>query len=705
MSFLLPLQTFSMKKKLLIHFLLVLLIITKGSAQVTKLSNNTNIQYGAQVGSRFLLVTEGGQLWSTDGTPGGTTQFTTKVIADTAGSLAFFNSKVYFSGIEATNGSELWVTDGTDAGTTLVKNIRAGAAGSVPDAFFTFNGSMYFTADDGANGRELYKSDGSSANTVLFKDINTGAPGGMDTVSTYFINNGKVFFMAEDATHGREPWVSDGTLAGTVMLKDITSGGSSDIAAFAAIGTQTVFARYNGGIFFGSLQLWNTDGTEANTSMIKDFGFFSAIFTGFTSYNSKLYFTGTEYLTTGTELWNTDGTTGGTAIVKDIYSGLQGSNPILFNSIAINGKLMFMATNKDQGSELWTTDGTGTGTTLFYDINNGKPSATPFIMPDISYELGGFSQQLYNGQVFFSATDGAKGSEPWITDGTVANTHIVKDIRSGSGSSIAGFTSYYYTSAGLYFAANDGSSGSELWKSDGTEAGTFRVQDIFAGGGSSDPQPIYIYNNHLYFTADDGDNANGDRDLYVVDATLGTLPQQLLSFNAMLHNDAVQLNWNIISERNSSGFNIQRSADGIHFTTIGNTPVTQQSETSTAYHFTDAGVLKLGAPTLYYRLQMMKQDGTFSYSKTAVINIQPYTGSLKVFPNPAKNQLYVLYNAQTGKQPFVRITDVKGTVVLTQQLSNAQTVASLNISSLQPGVYYLQMVSEGNTQKIKFIKQ
>ncbi len=37
-----------------------------------------------------------------------------------------------------------------------------------------------------------------------------------------------------------------------------------------------------------------------------------------------------------------------------------------------------------------------------------------------------------HGRIFYSATDTTKGRELWVSNGTVAGTHVVKDIRPGA---------------------------------------------------------------------------------------------------------------------------------------------------------------------------------------------------------------------------------------------------------------------------------
>src|SRR5688500_16423639 len=83
----------------------------------------------------------------------------------------------YFAAAEGpngTNGPEVWRTDGTPAGTTLVKDIRPGAADSLPRSFLVAGSTLYFVADDGAHGEELWKSDGTSAGTLLVRDLRPG---------------------------------------------------------------------------------------------------------------------------------------------------------------------------------------------------------------------------------------------------------------------------------------------------------------------------------------------------------------------------------------------------------------------------------------------------------------------------------------------------------------------------------------------------
>ncbi|MCP4413928.1 MAG: hypothetical protein GY808_15320, partial [Gammaproteobacteria bacterium] len=179
----------------------------------------------------------------------------------------------------------------------------------------------------------------------------------------------------DDGIHDRELWKSNGTAEGTVMVKDINTSGNSRVGEGAEL---------NGSYFFQA-----TDGVDS-------------------------------------ELWKSDGTAAGTMIVKDINPAGSGGASYMVNA---NGKLFYAADDGTNGRELWTSDGTTDGTFMLKDIKEGgsswaNPEALfnqdrPIILPD--------------GRLIFSAEDVINGNEPWVTDGTIEGTILLKDVNPGTG--------------------------------------------------------------------------------------------------------------------------------------------------------------------------------------------------------------------------------------------------------------------------------
>jgi len=160
-------------------------------------------------------------------------------------------------------------------------------------------------------------------------------------------------------------------------------------------------------------------------------------------------------------------------LVKDLTPGNGSTN--IKEMVELNGKLVFVTDNS-----IGVSDGTAAGTNILKTFSNS-----------VLYN----GMKAMNGIVFFIGSDSTYGAELWKTDGTVAGTQLVKDINNGTASgldalihsTIGHSINYHLASMNglLYFPANDGTHGTELWVSDGTDAGTHMVKDIFTTADSS----------------------------------------------------------------------------------------------------------------------------------------------------------------------------------------------------------------------------
>jgi len=696
---LLTIKTLFMKHTL--HSVLMITSLSAvlvSSAQVTKLSNNTNISEGIGLSTVGVMIDDNDSLWKTNGSPGGTSKLTDKV--SIIGDWLALNDKIYFVGTDAANGVELWVTDGTDAGTQLIKDINPGSTNSDPTNLIVFNNVIFFFATAPTDGRELWRSDGTPGGTSMVKNINPAGDSYTDS-TTFFINNNILFFTANDGTNGTELWKTNGTDAGTQMVSNINPTGSSWPTNFAALGTNIFFGADDG---TNGKELWKSDGTT--TTLVKDIaaGGASSFPFDFLVFNNKLFFgtSPSSIFPAPQQLWSTDGSTNGTTLVHD-FSTLLGVETVSL-AVIFGNKFLFDVLSVN-GFEIWSSDGTAAGTVLFKDFNTGGDDNAA-LWPDFYGALFSgssyYHNRLFNGKIFLTADNGTDGTELWISDGTSNNTTMVKNINPGSASSLDISLLGIYTQTGMYFPADDGTNGLELWKTDGTSNGTSIVKDINPSGDSF-LDFVMFFNGHIYFAADDGDNANGDFDLYVIDESV-TLPATLLNFTATLNGKAAQLQWTTSTEINTKNFIVERSIDGTNFHAIGSVNAAGNSTQKTSYKFDDASALNAGANKLYYRLQMVDRDGKFTYSKIATVQI--VNGKLfVVYPNPVKDQLIITSSASLNNAQ-IRITDQSGKVVYQQQLTNIQagTPNKINVSRLNKGVYYLQLITGNDVQTTKFMK-
>lgn len=212
----------------------------------------------------------------------------------------------------------------------------------------------------------------------------------------------------------------------------------------------------------------------------------------------------------GEELWVTDGTTAGTKMVTDILPGSGSSAPSWL--ARLNDKVLFSAYTDDAGRQLWVSDGTKEGTKMLvqtYMVGDGNPQAI---------------YQINETQAVFAAIDDESAEyDPdngpqlwlWVTDGTVAGTHRIKEVKvdNPGKENTNQHSAFVRVGRKLYFKADDidGHTGTELWVTDGTTAGTYLVKDINTepntdkGAGYTRDSAIDCmenFNNHkLFFKA------------------------------------------------------------------------------------------------------------------------------------------------------------------------------------------------------------
>lgn len=184
------------------------------------------------------------------------------------------------------------------------------------------------------------------------------------------------------------------------------------------------------------------------------------------------------------------------------------------------------------------------------------------------------------------------------------------------------------------------------------------------------------------------------------------LPVELLSFTGWNQGSVNRLQWKTASEQNTEVFEVQKSSDGVNWTTIGERAAAGNSTQPLTYDFTD------NLPVLgnnYYRLKIIDFDGTFNFSN--IINIQlndvvqnNFTG---IYPNPTGGQLNVDIQSTALTNTVVRAFDVLGKVIFSQDatLVKGMNTLRLDFSHLASGTYILQFVDvEGKSHTAKFVK-
>lgn len=171
------------------------------------------------------------------------------------------------------------------------------------------------------------------------------------------------------------------------------------------------------------------------------------------------------------------------------------------------------------------------------------------------------------------------------------------------------------------------------------------------------------------------------------------LPVSLVDFVAEWRNSQALLSWKTLWELNTASFVVERSLDGHIFGGIGIIPAAGSVFEANEYFFPDQHVSKLGAGIVYYRLRVIDENGSFSFSHIEELHIPLTGGQLTIFPNPAKDFVSVI--ATHAPEHFFRISLLNQ---LGQELFSEDFLHSpqsnnwqIDVSGFPEGIYYLKI--------------
>ncbi|MFK7773217.1 MAG: T9SS type A sorting domain-containing protein [Saprospiraceae bacterium] len=164
------------------------------------------------------------------------------------------------------------------------------------------------------------------------------------------------------------------------------------------------------------------------------------------------------------------------------------------------------------------------------------------------------------------------------------------------------------------------------------------------------------------------------------------LPVELISFTARLNEkEDVLLDWKTGSEINSNHFSVQRSKDGLFFEEIEKVNAQGDTWSLSNYQVEDKNPLR---GLSYYRLLMVDNDETFSYSEIKTIQING-EDRIAFFPNPITNNTdFYLTGLSEGKFNLT-IFDALGRLVYqeTIHVEDIFTEHKIRLPELADGIY------------------
>jgi hypothetical protein len=247
---------------------------------------------------------------------------------------------------------------------------------------------------------------------------------------------------------------------------------------------------------------------------------------------------------------------------------------------------------------------------------------------------------------------------------------------------------------------------------------TIKIMYGVLGTGAT---PVQLANGSGYtFSYTDNSLAIGATGYYYADITIAgnrtisspiwytkvnPVPVTLISFNAIVNNTrTVQLQWKTTNEINNQKFIVEKSVDGVSFTTMSIVDAKGDVSTVNIYSTIDT---KPNEGINYYRLKQVDKNGKFTYSNVVSINLNTSDiNAFSIYPNPVGDLLQLNINAITKSFGSVVITDVSGRIVksFNVDLIKGYQSSFINLNNLKKGNYQITLTLNNQIITQKLIK-
>lgn len=170
----------------------------------------------------------------------------------------------------------------------------------------------------------------------------------------------------------------------------------------------------------------------------------------------------------------------------------------------------------------------------------------------------------------------------------------------------------------------------------------------------------------------------------------------LKSFNGSLVNGYAKLYWSTASEINAKSFEIEKSADGKTFASIGSVAANNKPS---SYEFTEQTKL---AGLQYYRLRFTNKDGSYNYSSNVALNSKVAI-KLGVYPNPVVSSA-IISHPQATANASLKVIAINGKTIASYPVQVGATQTTISVSGLVKGSYIVSFENNNTRVTTQFVK-
>jgi choice-of-anchor A domain-containing protein len=181
----------------------------------------------------------------------------------------------------------------------------------------------------------------------------------------------------------------------------------------------------------------------------------------------------------------------------------------------------------------------------------------------------------------------------------------------------------------------------------------------------------------------------------------GVVALNRIEVAAALTGNTSNVSWVCDDEADVIGYELERSADAVHYTTIAS----PAKSSLNAGHYSFSETLA-GDDNIYYRVKVINISGAFYYSKVVAVKVKS-TSALEIWPVPANDVLNISYKSVADQKIALVISDNAGRAALQKSVTvkkGMNQFVNAEVSRLSPGIYFLRIIAGDEVLVKKFVK-
>ena len=194
--------------------------------------------------------------------------------------------------------------------------------------------------------------------------------------------------------------------------------------------------------------------------------------------------------------------------------------------------------------------------------------------------------------------------------------------------------------------------------------------------------------------------------------SVATLPVTIIDLKANYdEGNKVIVSWTTTFESNNDHFEIERSTDGINYTTVGSVKAVGNSGNKNNYSFADdIKSININKKDIFYRLKQIDRDEKSSLTKVLIVRVYKTRAvqMISVTPNPVVNNIKVNMDVNEASMIVVKLANNAGSEIMrknTRASIGSNSIELEGTSKLSAGVYFMEVIVNSNERMaIKLVK-